>query len=242
MSQMPNIPFTANQAILTPRRVALYPTAVVAHRTIGRWAGDYAVLSKDRTPSCHFLVGHQNPQWVQFVDTNVRANHAAGANDWAVGIEVSGNNDELMTEWQKARCAEILNWLGFPLDYYDDANNRRSSWVGVISHASIATTPEYKHYDHWLAEDWADIKQRLQVVVPTKEEEEMGFLGKIHNTDNTVWWFHNGARTGIPGPASSYNEAVKFLERQGDIDDTSVITVPKSYARLQEVVPLSTVR
>lgn len=96
------------------KRSALKPTAVVVHRTYGRWSGDYNIGKNGRREGktiapigFHFLVGKDEGQWVQFYDTEVVCNHAAGANSWAVGIEISGRNEDPLTDWQ----VRALRWI-----------------------------------------------------------------------------------------------------------------------------------
>lgn len=217
MAIMPGVPWRPNVAITQPAS-SLAPNATVAHRTIGTWAGDLAVLTRERIPSCHFLVGHVPGEWAQMVDTAVRANHAAGANSWAVGIEVSGQNGEVFTEWQALACAAILQWArnthGVPLVYYDDEANRISSWDGTLSHASVETTPEYKHYDHWLRSDWDRIITKLSPPLPTPggdmaNNNDEGFLAKT-KASNTLWFLkYSGRRTAI-GKLATVDWLVKY--------------------------------
>lgn len=152
---MPGIPRSPNTAILNPA-IPLTPIGAVTHRTIGQWAGDLSVLTRTRVPSCHYLVGKNEGQWAQLVPNNVTANHAAGANSWALGIEVSGQNGEPFTSWQLTACARIVNWLiteGISKNRYT-GNERVARWAGFIDHAFIACEPKFRHYDYWNPRDW----------------------------------------------------------------------------------------
>lgn len=126
----------------------LDPIAIVLHRTYGQWPGDYSVIKGNGL--AHFLIGQQDGQWVQFVDTNQVTYHCNGANFKAVGIELTGTNDDPLTAWQEARLGDVLQFLhaahGIPLDYTDPSSVAPASiWVngggfrGVISHDSVRT-------------------------------------------------------------------------------------------------------
>ena len=80
----------------------LVPTAVVLHRTYGRWAGDFAVGKNGRSGQpigFHFLVG-KDGRAVQFYDTSTVCNHAKGANMWSIGVEFEGRNEDQLTDGQ----------------------------------------------------------------------------------------------------------------------------------------------
>lgn len=126
----------------------LDPIAIVLHRTYGQWPGDYSVIKNNGL--CQFLIGKDEGQWVQFADTNQVTYHCNGANFKAVGIELTGVNEDPLTPWQEARLGDVLNFLhvahGIPLDYTDPNTVAPASvWVngglfrGVISHDSVRT-------------------------------------------------------------------------------------------------------
>ena len=152
----PWIPRHVNTHILQPAK-HLDPVAVVLHRTYGFWIGDMLTLLKGRVPSVHFLIGKTEGQWCQMVPVNVVANHAARANGWAVGIELTGRNEEPLTDWQVARVAEIAEWLhekhGIPLAFYYEGG-RVSEFAGWLSHANVHTAPKYRHSDMVTLSDW----------------------------------------------------------------------------------------
>lgn len=155
---LPGIPRYPNTAILNPANL-LIPRGVVTHRTLGNWAGDLSVLTRIRVPSCHYLVGKLEGQWGQLVPNGVVANHAAGANSYALGIEVSGQNGEPMTPWQLTACSRIVNWLitsGIPKNRYR-GTERVSRWDGFIDHAFVACAPKDEHHDYWNPRDWDTI-------------------------------------------------------------------------------------
>ena len=155
MSWMPGIPHQQGGGSGGQR---LNPIACVEHRTIGRWAGDYSVLSRGRVPSVHFLVGQDRGQWVQFWDTNWTAAHAAGANEWAVGIEFSGQNGENLTAWQIEAGGQIHHWLmaahGIAKQFLDNGGGRVSSYHGFLNHSNVATSRSYMHYDYIRRDEW----------------------------------------------------------------------------------------
>lgn len=153
---LPGIPRHVNTHILQPAK-PLDASAVVLHRTYGYWVGDMQTLLKGRVPSVHFLVGKNGPNWCQMVPVNVMANHAAGANGWSVGIELSGRNEEPLTEWQVTCVAIIAQWLnrslGIPFAFYD-GKERIRNFDGWLSHANVQTEPKYRHSDMVTRADW----------------------------------------------------------------------------------------
>ena len=152
----------------------IQPTAVVLHRTVGRWPSDLSIGTHGGRPgyvSFHFLVGQDDGQWTQFAPVDVLCNHAAGANGWAFGIEISGMPDEELTGWQIERVAAILRWArdewGIPLDKYDGSQGRIGAWNGVIDHRHIAAPPGTAHADGVEDADWARICAAIgQPVIP----------------------------------------------------------------------------
>lgn len=168
---MPDIPRRTNTHILNPA-TRLVPTAVVLHRTYGRWAGDMQTLLKGRVPSCHFLVGKDQGNWCQMVPANILANHTAGANSWAIGVELEGKNDEPLTDWQVACTATIAKWVRgtFGIPYmFMTGEKRVTKHLGWLSHANVETSPRMRHYDKVSAEDWLRISYAIgsNVVTPT---------------------------------------------------------------------------
>lgn len=173
----------------------LSPAGCVMHRTIGRWAGDYSVLSRARVPSVHFLVGQDEGQWVQFWDTNWTAAHAAGANEYAVGIEFSGQNGERLTDWQLRAGAAIVQWLnrvhGIPFDFKADGSGRVTFWRGFLNHSNVATSAQYTHYD-FIYEDefWSMVGGASPAPPPApRPQANTGVLGmEITDPNGTIWW------------------------------------------------------
>lgn len=146
-------------------RVALQPTGIVWHRTIGRWAGDYAELTKMYSKSVHFLIGHDEDQWVQFVPCNEIANHAAGANRRKIGIELSGYNGEPLTEWQLRAAGRIYAQLktiyGWPDEFYDGPRVYvdQEDTVVHLNHRNVAypPNPSLQHNDYITEEEFSKI-------------------------------------------------------------------------------------
>lgn len=152
----------------------IQPTAVVLHRTVGRWPGDLSVGThggRQGYVSFHFLVGQDDGEWTQFAPVNILCNHAAGANDWAFGIEISGMPDEELTAWQVNRVAAILQWArdewGIPMEKYDGSQGRIGSWTGAIDHRHIAAPPGLAHADGVEDGDWAKICAAVGQPAPT---------------------------------------------------------------------------
>ena len=140
------IPFCPTDPV-TPKG-SLTPRAVVLHRTYGQWAGDYAVIKNQGL--CQLLVGKDQGQWVQFMDTTSVAYHCNGANFQAFGIEFTGVNEDPLTPWQLTCLGAILKtvnqYQNIPLTYTAPGTVPDASvWVngggfqGVISHVSVKT-------------------------------------------------------------------------------------------------------
>lgn len=145
------------------------PNAVIAHRTWGSWNGDYAVGKGARSGiGFHFLVGKSEGQWVQFYESNVRCNHAAGGNVGTIGIEVTGTDDDPMTDWQVRALGHICRWIsdthGIPLVKYQ--GGRTSTFHGWRDHADVAGSD---HTDYWSDEDW----QRIVAAAGGQEADDM---------------------------------------------------------------------
>lgn len=133
------------------------PGQVVCHRTYGSWGGDYGVGKGSRRGiGFHFIVGKQPGQWCQFYDSQQRCNHAAGGNRDSIGIEVTGTDDDTMTDWQVSALGQIVQWLasehGIPAAKYQGP---RTSWyAGYRDHADVAGST---HTDGWTDSDWSRI-------------------------------------------------------------------------------------
>lgn len=159
MGRCPEVPFDPG-----PSHGPLHPTAVVCHRTYGAWGGDYTVGKGARGPiSFHFLIGKTEGQWVQFVDTAQVAYHAKGANQSTIGVEVTGTNDDLMTDWQVAAVGHICRWIsdthGIPLDHIRGGRVPASSVRGFMDHAQVAGSD---HGDRWHVGDWDRVVEAAQ--------------------------------------------------------------------------------
>lgn len=163
------MPAAPKTGLANPRRQLggnIQPAAVVLHRTVGSWPGDLSVGTNGGNVgyvSFHFLVGQEAGQWTQFVGPNGEGaghlmNHAAGANDWSFGIEISGDQGETLTDWQVDRVAEILQWArdewGIPLNKYAGTEGRVDGWVGVLDHRHVAAPAGMAHSDGLDDDDW----------------------------------------------------------------------------------------
>lgn len=147
------------------------PNAGVLHRTYGAFGRDtyngaYQVGKYGRAGlgiGFHFLIGKNEGQWVQFYDTTMKAAHAKGANDWAVGIEFDGVNEEGLTPWQLRCGAHILGALSeqIPLTYYSGARARVTGW---LNHASV---PHSTHTDMVTKRDFDMMLSLIRPAQPT---------------------------------------------------------------------------
>lgn len=160
---------------------SINPHAVVMHRTIGHWAGDYAVLGRSREPSVQFLVGQDQGQWVQYYDTLVGCNHACDAKSWSVGIEFSGQNGETLTDWQVLAGAIIASQLldahgiDYRNQYRQPANmiRRLTDWHGWLNHNDVLATTKGcdQHFDY---------------VNPSDVDRIVGMADVLRNTPSTL--------------------------------------------------------
>jgi hypothetical protein len=143
----------------------LTPIAVVLHRTYGQWPGDYSVIKRGKL--CQILIGKEPGQWVQFASTDQVHYHCNGANFRAFGVELTGVNEDPLTDWQVQRLHDVLVYAssahGIPLDYLDPASVPLASvWVngggfrGVLSHVSVRTDDgSSQHTDAISSADYA---------------------------------------------------------------------------------------
>lgn len=148
----PDVPFDPG-----PSHGGQIPTEVICHRTYGAYPGDYGVGKGSRgSISFHFLVGKHDGEWVQFVDTEQVAYHAKGDNVGTIGIEVTGTDADVMTDWQVRALGHICKWIsdahGIPLVKYQ--GGRTSTFHGWRDHADVAGSD---HTDHWTDNDWIRI-------------------------------------------------------------------------------------
>lgn len=162
-------------------RSKLTPTAVVVHRTYGKWAGDYAIGLNGRSGQpigFHFLIGKAEGRWVQFYDTSTICNHAAGANSWAIGIEFEGRNEEPLTDWQIRAARWIItaccNAHNIPKTYTNTGARRRVA--GVLPHSLV---PGSTHTDYLTRADWDRIMPPVLPVLPTRTAVTYGQSGRL---------------------------------------------------------------
>lgn len=160
----PGVPFDPG-----PSHGGQAPSEVICHRTYGSWNGDYAVGKGARgSISFHFLVGQDEGQWVQFVDTEQIAYHAKGDNTGTIGIEVTGTDGDVMTDWQVSALGHICRWIsaahGIPLVHYQ--GGRTSTFNGWRDHNQVAGSD---HTDYWSESDWA----RIVAAAGGQEDDDM---------------------------------------------------------------------
>ena len=155
----------------------LTPTAIVWHRTYGKWPGDYAVGKNGRDGvgiGFHFLIGKASMRWNQFYDTMIEAAHALGANNWAIGIELEGTNDEPLTDWQVAALRWITQMVcdahKIPRTYTNTGARRKIN--GILPHLLV---PGSTHTDTISWADW----QRVfpdEPVIPAGPAQRPGYV------------------------------------------------------------------
>lgn len=169
----------------------LVPTAVVLHRTYGRWAGDFAVGKNGRSGQpigFHFLVG-KDGRAVQFYDTNTVCNHAKGANMWSIGVEFEGRNEDQLTYGQVDAGRRIISAVcerhNIPLTYVTTGGRRRIK--GCLPHALV---PESNHTDVVTTDDWSRMFPATTpppYIAPQEDDDMPGYLisdgSTIHLTD-----------------------------------------------------------
>lgn len=175
-------------------RGPINPIAVVLHRTYGFWPGDYSVIRSQGT--AHWLIGKDGGQWVQFMDSSVITWHCNGANRMAVGIELTGVNEDVLTDWQVDRTRDVLNWLtsvhGIMRVFLDPYSAPRASvWVngggyrGSIGHYNVATDDgSAQHTDLITIADWSRVAGGGTVITPPEDGME---YGTNPQNRNEVW-------------------------------------------------------
>ena len=154
--------FPNAERVSTPNRGegTLNPIAVICHRTYGFPAGDLAVMKGSRgSIGFHFLV-MPDGRLYQGASTTARCNHAAGANDWSIGIEVSSRSNEIpMTPAQIRTLARLCSWISrthaIPFRYFP-AKRREGRRAGFVPHWGVAGSD---HGDGWSEDEWAQISQ-----------------------------------------------------------------------------------
>lgn len=183
------------------------PLAIVLHRTYpprkkveyDSYPGDYGSIKAKEL--CQFLIGKEEGEYVQFMSTDRVAYHCDGANWKAFGVELSGYNEEPLTEWQIARLHDVLQYghdhYAIPLTYADPATTEHASiWVnggnfrGVISHDSVRTDEAIKQADGtWKSDQHSDAVtladfQRAVEGDDMFQDNDRGLLQQIANALN----------------------------------------------------------
>lgn len=171
----------------------LVPVAITLHRTYGGWPGDYSV---GKQGLFQFLIGQEVGQRVQFMSTDSVAYHCNGSNFKSFGVEITGTNEDVPTDWQVACLGEILRYgnseHGIPLDYLDPFSVPPASvWVngggfaGVLSHYSVK--PDNNVAQHTDLIFVADYNRALGVSPLPPEPEEVDMLKLEHTSGNYVY-------------------------------------------------------
>lgn len=131
--------------------------AGICHRTQGHWIGDYHIGKFSSGPpdysGFHWLIGEDFGEWCQFYDSDTKANHARGANEWAVGIEFSGNTGSPLNYWQLMSGSKIIRWVNAtyhlpPTFYTGPRIGKARGWRGHVSvlgsdHTDTITKAEF---------------------------------------------------------------------------------------------------
>lgn len=162
------------------------PIAAVVHDTIGVYtgpdSGDSQYIENHRL--AHFVVGEDEGEWEQLLDTEVFAAHANGANRKAFGVEFSRLEAGMpLTDWQKYAWAVIREWAatvhGIPNVYLDPTTVPDASvWVnggtfrGWISHTSVKTDDGSAQHT-----DWVPAADFIPTSKPTPAPPAVSILG-----------------------------------------------------------------
>ena len=130
------------------------PVACILHRTYGSYGGDYSVGKGTGSPGkgFHFYCPKTKSP-VQFYETNIKCNHARGANAWALGIEFEGINENFLTDNQLYWGSKIIKFISeankIPLDLKLGA--RFGKAPGFRGHAQVSGSD---HEDYVTRGDW----------------------------------------------------------------------------------------
>lgn len=138
---------------------------VTCHRTYGAWGGDYSTIKYNGL--AHLLIGKDEGQWVQFAPANIVQWHDAV--NVGYGIEVTGINEDDMTDWQ-VRCLaycmpQLENMIGVPRVYSDGSDGwvDVNYWNGWHSHNMIIPSGGgSQHTNLWKRSDWDRIIQLVE--------------------------------------------------------------------------------
>lgn len=167
---------------------AITPIAAVVHDTIGVYTGPDSGDSQyiENHGLAHFVVGEDEGEWEQLLDTEVFAAHANGANRMAFGVEFSRlAAGQPLTDWQKRAWSVIREWAatvhGIPNTYLDPTTVPDASvWVnggtfrGWISHTSVRTDDGTAQHTDWVpAADFVPTSKPPTPTVPVPLEDDM---------------------------------------------------------------------
>lgn len=216
-------------------RGPLTPTAVVLHRTFGRWAGDYSIGKNGRGGQpigFHFLIG--KTQAVQFYDTAVKCNHAAGANSWAVGIEFEGTNADALTDFQVATGADVIRSIcaahAIPLTYETTGPRRKVN--GCLPHLLV---PGSDHTDLVTAADWARMFTATPppYIPPPSEEDDMP--GYLFSDGQHIWLTDGLSKRIVPFNGDRFNELAFLGQAKNQRKADGGLEIPTNAAYLADI-------
>jgi len=179
--------------------------AVTLHRTYGEWPGDYGVIKSQGL--AHFLIGQEEGQRVQFADTSRVQWHCNGSNFKSIGVELTGTNDDPLTDWQVRSLSEVLRFAqaahGVPIDAFVNpfTTPPASIWVngggffGVICHVSVKTDDGSSQHTNLVTPgDYAKaVLVGTPAPTPEKDDEPMLYVFNPHNPTE-IWCFAGNTR------------------------------------------------
>jgi hypothetical protein len=133
------------------------------------------------------------------MSTDSVAYHCNGANFMAFGVELTGVNEEPLTDWQADRLGEVLHYAeathGIPLAYVSpDAVPPASIWVngggfnGIISHVSVMTdNGSPQHTDAIAGSDVLRALGRTSPDTGVDDDMPRQFISKQSDPSVGVW-------------------------------------------------------
>ena len=170
MARMPDMTFTQANRVGGPFAAGM-PIGLVLHRTESPYNQVLRTMTQGPNPrgkSAHFLVGKQDSQVVQLVDTNTVAHHVGpGANQLYLGIEFESitarlgihgqdplTNLDNLTPFQIDIGRDIVNWIcrmhNIPKNGPPTSQqwaNCGGRWNGILGHADVSRGGFF-HTDH----------------------------------------------------------------------------------------------
>lgn len=186
----------------TDPKGSLNPAALTLHRTYGGWPGDYSV---GKQGIFQFLIGKEDGQYVQFMSTTSVAWHCNGSNFRSVGVELTGTNEDRLTDWQVTKLGELLRYMhaehGIPLSYQDPITTppasisvNHSNFTGVIAHVSVATDDgSTQHGDYVTVPDYLRALGKPPPTPALHKEDKMIYVGPLFGRIGNVAWLCAGS-------------------------------------------------